>query len=141
MNCQDSQKELTGCRILLVDDHKDFLDAIRLFLQLRRANVLAATDGEDGLDLVVRHHPEIIISHLAMPSMNGYELLEQVRHLTPKQGGDAPVIALTGRVDAEERGKALTAGFARFLTKPVDPEQLVDEICSLLEPGNLAGFA
>jgi CheY-like chemotaxis protein len=140
MNCQDSQKELAGCLILLVDDHKDFLDAIRLFLELRRANVLAATAGEDGLDLVVRHHPAIIISDLAMPSMNGYELLEEVRHLAPEQGGDTPVIALTGRADSEERGKALKAGFARFLTKPVDLEHLVQEICSLLEPGNLAGF-
>jgi CheY-like chemotaxis protein len=138
MNRQDGQKQLSGCRILLVDDHKDFLDAIRLFLELRRANVVAATAGQDGLDLAVRHHPEIIISDLAMPSMNGYELLEQVRHLTPEQGGDVPVIALTGRADAEERGRALKAGFARFLTKPIDLEQLVCEICSLLESGNLA---
>jgi CheY-like chemotaxis protein len=138
MNCQDRQKQLSGCLILLVDDHKDFLEAIRLFLQLRRADVLAVTAGQDGLDLVVRHHPKIIISDLSMPRMNGYELLEQVRHLAPEQGGDAPVIALTGRSDAEERGKALKAGFARFLTKPVDLEQLVHEICSLLKPGNLA---
>ena len=55
-------------------------------------------------------------------------------------GGDAPVIALTGRSDAEERGKALKAGFARFFTKPVDLEKLVHEICSLLESGDLAGF-
>jgi CheY-like chemotaxis protein len=141
MNCLDSQKELAGCLILLVDDHKDFLNATRLFLELRRANVLAATAGEDGLDLVVRHHPAIIISDLAMPSMDGYELLEQVRHLAPEEGGDAPVIALTGRADSEERGKALKAGFARFLTKPVDLEHLVHEICSLLEPGDIAGFA
>jgi CheY-like chemotaxis protein len=138
MNCQNGQKQLAGCLILLVDDHKDFLDAIRLFLQLRRANVLATTAGQDGLDLVVRHHPQVIISDLTMPWMNGYELLEQVRHLSPEQGGEAPVIALTGRSDAEERGKALKAGFARFLTKPVDLEQLVQEICNLLEP-KLAG--
>ncbi len=141
MNCRDGQKELGGCLILLVDDHKDFLNATRLFLELRRANVLAATAGEDGLDLVVRHHPAIIISDLAMPSMDGYELLEQVRHLAPEEGGDAPVIALTGRADSEERGKALKAGFARFLTKPVDLEHLVHEISSLLEPGDIAGFA
>jgi two-component system, OmpR family, response regulator len=91
MKCRDAQKQLTGCLILPVDDHKDFL-------------------------------------------------LEQVRHLAPEQGGGAPVIALTGRTDAEERGKALEAGFARFLTKPVDLEQLLHEICSLLEPGDLAGI-
>jgi CheY-like chemotaxis protein len=138
MNRQVDQEQLTGCLILLVDDHKDFLDAIRFFLELRQANVLAATAGQAGLDLVIRHHPRIIISDLAMPLMNGYELLEQVRHLAPEQGGDAPIIALTGRSDSEERGKALKAGFAKFLTKPVDLEQLVDEICNLLEPGNLA---
>jgi CheY-like chemotaxis protein len=92
------------------------------------------------LDLAVKHQPEIIISDLTMPRMIGYKLLEQVRHLAPEQGGGTPVIALTGRSDAEERGKALEAGFTRFLTKPVDLEQLVHEICSLLEPGGLAGI-
>jgi len=70
-----------------------------------------------------------------MPKMDGYELLEHVRQLAPEEGGDAPIIALTGRSDAEERRKALQAGFARFLTKPIDPEQLVHEICNVLEGG------
>jgi CheY-like chemotaxis protein len=52
MDCRDAQKQLKGCLILLVDDHKDFLEAIRLFLELRRANVLVATGGRDGLELV-----------------------------------------------------------------------------------------
>jgi CheY-like chemotaxis protein len=132
MDIEPSQKELKGCLILLVEDHKDTLDAIRLFLEFRRARVLAATAGQDGLDLVLRHQPKVIISDLSMPEMDGYELLEQVRQLAPEQGGDAPMIAVTGRSDAEERRKALAAGFVRFLTKPVDPEQLVDEICKVL---------
>ena len=70
-----------------------------------------------------------------MPQMDGYELLEHVRELAPEEGGDAPVIALTGRFDAEEQRKALDAGFARFLKKPVDPEQLVQEICKVLQFG------
>ena len=65
--------------------------------------------------------------------MDGYELLQHVRQLTPEEGGDAPIIALTGCSHADERRKALDAGFARFLTKPVDPDQLVDEICHVLE--------
>jgi CheY-like chemotaxis protein len=133
MNGDKEKNQLTGCLILLVEDHKDTLDAIRLFLEYRRAKVLAATAGRDGLDLVVRHQPEVIISDLSMPQMDGYELLEHIRELAPEEGGDAPVIALTGRFDAEERRKALKAGFARFLTKPVDPDQLVYEICRVLE--------
>lgn len=135
MNRNHSQSQLVGCLVLLVDDHKDTLDAIRLFLEFRRARVLAVTAGQDGLDLIVRHHPKVIVSDLAMPKMDGYELLEHVRQLGPEEGGDVPIIALTGRPDAEERRRALQAGFARFLTKPVDPERLVYEICSLLEGG------
>ncbi|MBV9644411.1 MAG: response regulator, partial [Verrucomicrobia bacterium] len=135
MNRDNEENQLTGCLILLVDDHKDTLDAIRLLLEYRRARVLAATAGRDGLDLVARHHPKVIISDLSMPQMDGYELLEHVRELAPEEGGDAPVIALTGRFDAEEQRKALDAGFARFLKKPVDPEQLVQEICKVLQFG------
>jgi CheY-like chemotaxis protein len=133
MNRDNEQNQLAGCLILVVEDHKDTLDAIRLFLEYRRAKVLAATDGQEGLDLVAHFHPEVIISDLSMPQMDGYELLEHVRELTPEEGGDAPVIALTGLFDAEERRKALEAGFARFLTKPVDPDQLVKEIYKVLE--------
>ena len=135
MNRDNEENQLTGCLILLVDDHKDTLDAIRLLLEYRRARVLAATAGRDGLDLVARHHPKVIISDLSMPQMDGYELLEHLRELAPEEGGDAQVIALTGRFDAEERRKALDAGFARFLKKPVDPEQLVQEICKVLQFG------
>jgi CheY-like chemotaxis protein len=134
MNCDHSQIQLNGSLILLVEDHRDTRDALRLFLEFCRARVLAAATGQDGLDLVARHHPKVIISDLSMPQMDGYELLEHVRELAPEDGGDVPVIALTGRSDAEERQKALEAGFARFLTKPVDPEQLVHEICNVLEP-------
>ena len=133
MYSHHGQNELIGCLILLVDDHKDTLDAIRLFLEFRRARVLATSVGQDGLDLVTRHRPKVIISDLSMPEMDGYELLQHVRQLAPEEGGDAPIIALTGCSGAEERRKALDAGFARFLTKPVDPNQLVSEICHVLE--------
>jgi CheY-like chemotaxis protein len=133
MNRDRAKNRIKGCLILLVDDNRDTLEAIRLYLEFRRATVLAAVDGQHGLDLVALHHPKVIISDLSMPRMNGYELLEQVRELAPENGGSAPVIALTARSDAEERQKALRAGFARYLTKPVDPEQLVDEICYVLE--------
>ena len=132
MNCVNGQNRLRGCLILLVDDNKDTLEAIRLFLEFRRAKVLAAADGQHGLELLTLHHPKIIISDLSMPQMDGYEFLEQIRELAPEDGGDAPLIALTARSDADERQKALQAGFARFLTKPIDPDQLVNEICHVL---------
>jgi CheY-like chemotaxis protein len=125
--------QLKGCLILIVEDYKDTRDATRLFLEFCGARVLAAATGRDGLDLVSRYHPKVIVSDLSMPQMDGYDLLlEHVRELAPEDA--APVIALTARSDAEERQKALKAGFARFLTKPVDPEQLIHEICNVFEP-------
>ena len=134
MNVTMARSYLTGCLILLVEDYKDTRDAIRLFLELCRARVLAAATGQAGLDLVERYQPEVIICDLAMPQMDGYELLERIRELAPGKGGDVPIIALTASADPEERQKALRAGFARFLTKPVDPEKLVHEICRVRGP-------
>src|SRR5260370_33280832 len=128
---------LKGCLILIVEDYKDTRDAIRLFLDLCGARVLTAATGRDGLDLVSRYHPKVIVSDLSMPQMDGYDLLGHVRELTPEDAAPvlapedaAPVIALTARSDAEERQKALKARFACFLTKPVNPEQLVSQICN-----------
>ena len=126
------KNQLKGRLILIVEDHKDTRDAIRLFLEFCGARVLAAASGRDGLDFLSRYRPKVIICDLSMPQMDGYDLLGHVRELAPEDA--APVIALTARSDAEERQKALKAGFARFLTKPVDPEQLVHEICNVLEP-------
>ena len=53
----------------------------------------------------MRHRPKVIISDLSMPEMDGYELLGHVRQLAPEQGGDAPMIAVTGRSDAKNGGK------------------------------------
>jgi CheY-like chemotaxis protein len=126
--------QLKGCLILIVEDHKDTRDAIRLFLEFCGARVLAAATGRDGLDFLSRYRPKVIVCDLSMPQMDGYELLKQARELAPDDAGTARVIALTARCGTEEQQKALRAGFASFLTKPVDPEQLVHEICNVLEP-------
>ena len=76
--------QLKGCLILIVEDYKDTRDATRLFLEFCGARVLAAATGRDGLDLVSRYHPKVIVSDLSMPQMDGYDLLEHVRELPLK---------------------------------------------------------
>ena len=104
--------QLKGCLILIVEDYKDTRDATRLFLEFCGARVLAAAIGRDGLDLVSRCHPKVIVSDLSMPQMDGYDLLEHVRELAPEDA--APVIALTARSDAEERRKLSKQGSRVF---------------------------
>ena len=61
--------QLKGCLILIVEDYKDTRDAIRLFLEFCGARVLAAATGRDGLDLVCRYHPKVIVSDLSTRSV------------------------------------------------------------------------
>src|SRR6266481_5971334 len=84
-----AKTQVKGCLILIVEDYKDTRDAIRLFLEFCGARVLAAASGRDGLDLVSRYHPKVIVSDLSMPQMDGYDLLGHVRELAPEDA--APV--------------------------------------------------
>ena len=75
--------QLKGCLILIVEDYKDTRDAIRLFLEFCGARVLAAATGRDGLDLVSRYHPKVIVSDLSMPQMDGYDLFGTRPRISP----------------------------------------------------------
>ena len=120
-------------KILLVDDEPDVLEIVGYNLAQEGYQIITAANGKEAVEKARKEIPSLIIMDVMMPEMDGYELLQHVRQLAPEEGGDAPVIALTGCSDADERRKALDAGFARFLTKPVDPDQLIDEICHVLE--------
>jgi CheY-like chemotaxis protein len=75
--------------------------------------------------------PDVVVSDIAMPGMDGYEFLQKLRELIPARGGrEVPVIALTACASGQDRDLALQAGFDRHLTKPVDPAELVRVIAA-----------
>jgi len=73
--------DLTGLRVLVVDDHVDTLDMMRVALELCGAAVVVSTSAREGLEASVRHGPDIVLSDLAMPENDGYWLVDQVRSL------------------------------------------------------------
>ncbi|MET0985495.1 MAG: ATP-binding protein [Steroidobacteraceae bacterium] len=114
---------LSGQRVLVVDDNVDAADSLALFIEMEGASTRVAVDGEQALAALEAFEPEIVILDIGMPHMDGYEAARRMR--ASSQGRELTLIALTGWGQADDKRRALAAGFDEHLTKPVDPEMLV----------------
>ena len=76
--------------------------------------------------------PDVIVSDIGMPERDGYQLIQDVRHLPPEQGGRTPAVALTAFARSEDRTKALLAGYQVHLAKPIEPQELLVTVGSVV---------
>jgi CheY-like chemotaxis protein/anti-sigma regulatory factor (Ser/Thr protein kinase) len=128
-----SAQHLAGHRVLVVDDTPDARDLVATALGLSGAEVTTASSAVEALArLGAGEVPELIVSDLCMPEMDGYEFIRRVQELPATKGGRIPMIALTARADTNDRKKALSAGFHVYLSKPVELEKLTDAITDVL---------
>ncbi len=127
--CDEGAPPWTGVQILVVDDQSDTLDLIRLTFERRGAGVATASDARRALEIVGESAPDLVITNIGMPEMDGFSLLKTLR----ARGENVPVIALTGFAHGAERDRAKDAGFADFLTKPIDPKNLCRAAATLLD--------
>ncbi|HKO56947.1 MAG TPA: GAF domain-containing protein [Thermoanaerobaculia bacterium] len=118
---------LDGRRILVVDDQADAREMIRTVLERCGATVTLADSASAGSEAFAATHPDLVISDIAMPGGDGYELLSRIRLLEsgPVQ---TPAIALTAFGRPQDRDAALHAGFADYLKKPVEPRVLAETV-------------
>ncbi|MBE9002467.1 response regulator [Nostoc sp. LEGE 12447] len=126
---QDS--DLNGIHILVVDDETDSRDFIAFVLEQDEAIVTAVASGTEALQAIAQSIPNIIISDIGMPQMDGYMLMRQIRTLGLEQGGQIPAIALTAYAGELDQNLAIAAGFQHHLAKPFDPEVLVAIVVEL----------
>jgi CheY-like chemotaxis protein len=131
-----SSTVLAGLRILLVDDDRDNLDLLRFLLQAEGAIVTALSSPQAALDSVCQTPPDLIISDVGMPQttdckLTGYELMRQVRALP--QGSRIPALALTAFARTEDQTAVLNSGFQTYVTKPVDPIELLFTLTQLVQ--------
>ncbi|MCY7317840.1 MAG: response regulator [Ramlibacter sp.] len=122
--------ELTGVKVLVVDDTTDARELARRMLEECGAEVLVAGDAHEALRLLEAHRPDVLLSDIGMPEVDGFELLRRVRALGPARGGGVPAIALTAFARAQDRVQALRGGFMAHLTKPVEPSELLATVAS-----------
>lgn len=114
--------ELAGLTIVIVDDHEDSLEWMRLALEHAGAEVLSAPSAQGGWELLGRHEPHVLISDLSMPEHAGYWLVRMMR--SSGRLKRVPAIAVSGQPAARVSSAATAAGFDAFLQKPVDPDLL-----------------
>lgn len=126
-------RALSGLRVLLVDDDEDALQLLSMLLGRHGAEVSAATSSADALAKLEQVRPDVFVSDVGMPDVDGYELVRMVRALETGLGGRTPALALTAYAGEDDRLLAFSAGFDEHLAKPVEPETLVSAIANLAE--------
>lgn len=124
-------KRLGGLRILLVDDETDGREMLTRMLQSEGARVEAAASAEEALTRLATALPDVLISDIGMPKVDGYELIRRVRRRGDANWRQLPAIALTAFARDEDATRARAAGFERHLCKPVDPAQLFATIAAI----------
>lgn len=123
---------LQGVRILAVDDERDNLEFLVCLLEEFGAVVTAVASGEEALAAIATEPPDVLLSDIGMPGMDGYALIERVRGLLSRSGKPLVVLALTAYAGETNQQKILNAGFQAHITKPIEPTQLVSAIANLL---------
>jgi signal transduction histidine kinase/ActR/RegA family two-component response regulator len=123
---------LAGITVLVIDDEADARELLRSVLTDAAAHVLTAASAEEALPLVSQARPDVIVSDIGMPDRDGYQFMRDVRGLPFAAGGKTPAIALTAFARSEDRTRAMLAGYQVHVSKPIEPQELVATIKSLV---------
>lgn len=124
---------LLGIRVLVVDDELDMRDVVAFSLEQWGAEVVTAATATKALEALTQFQPDILVSDIGMPDMDGYTLMQKIRLLPSEQGGQIKAIALTAYAAEFDQRQALQAGFQQHLAKPIEPDTLVRAIVKLFK--------
>jgi two-component system KDP operon response regulator KdpE len=116
-------------KILVVDDDRQILEAVTVGIQLQwqDSTVIAASDGEAGLDAFYEHDPDVVVLDVAMPRKNGFEVVQEIRRVS-----DVPIIMLTARGEEIDQVRGLELGADDYVVKPFSHLALLARIKAVL---------
>lgn len=121
---EQNEPQLAGIHVLVVDDESDSREILKIMIEQYGAEVKTCASSVEAFESLKHLKPDVLISDIEMPGEDGYRLLERVRSLGPDHGGHVPAIALTAYARAEDRKRALSAGYQMHMVKPADPAEL-----------------
>lgn len=128
--------DFNGIKILIVDDEPDNLEFLKFVLETYGASVETATSAPEAFKLFLQDKPDLLISDIAMPEVNGHTLMRQIRALPPKKGAKIPAIALTAYAGETNQKESLQAGFNLHLAKPIQADHLAQRVAELTVSSN-----
>ena len=111
-------------KILIVDDDKGIVEVVKIALTKKGYEVFTAGDGNEGIEKVKAHSPDLILLDVVMPEMNGYEFLRALKAIEGK--ALTPVVIVTAKEEMEELFKF--EGVKEYIVKPTDPSELIQKI-------------
>ena len=127
----DEMVDLTGIKVLLVDDEPDARELLTEVLQQCGAVVVAAHSADEAVRLIPRERPAVLLSDIGLPGEDGYKLISRVRALPPEAGGNLPAAAITAYARSDDARRALAAGYQRHAPKPIQPTTLAALVAGL----------
>lgn len=116
--------------VLVIDDEKDLQELVRYNLEKEGFDVILARDGKSGLDIALRHRPDLIVLDLMMPGMDGLEVCRSLRG--DERGRQIPLLMLTAKATEADRVVGLELGADDYVTKPFSPRELVARVKAIL---------
>jgi CheY-like chemotaxis protein len=122
---------LDGLKLLVVDDEEDARMIVSEVLREHGAEVYWAASAQEGLEQLQSLRPDVILSDIGMPAMDGFALIRKIRSLSPELGGRTPAVALTAYARSEDAQQALAAGYQMHVAKPVEPALLATVVANL----------
>ncbi len=125
------ERQLTGISVAVIDDDEQARTSVAELLGQAGATVFFARTAADALALLQDKLPDVLLSDLAMPGQDGYDLIRLVRALPPERGGAVAAAALSGYATEEDRARSFAAGFQKHLSKPVDAGELIRTVQNL----------
>lgn len=136
MSSRSSDIDISSSRVLIADDIQQNRELLEAYLADQGYEILMASDGQQTMQLVDKHQPDLILLDIMMPRMSGYEVCSQIKSDPARRG--IMVLIVTALNEAGDIEKAVNAGCDDFLTKPVNRLELRTRVRSLLRVRHLA---
>lgn len=129
---KDGSTSLGGLKVMVVEDEPDTREMLAVALESYGASVLLAADAAEALNEIIREKPDLLVSDLGLPNMDGYELLSKIRSEFPEDVRNIPAVALSAFANAEHRTRSKLAGYQAHIAKPVALPDLVSILAKVV---------
>ena len=130
---------MSHATVLVIDDEKDLLELVRYNLEKEHMDVITATDGQSGLEIGLKHKPDLVLLDLMMPGMNGLEVCKQLR--SDARTSRVPIIMLTAKAAETDKIVGLEMGADDYITKPFSVRELLARVRAVLRRSGPAAEA
>lgn len=127
-----SDNRLEGVKVLIVDDDKDSRELLAQAMKGYGAEIVTCGSASEAIATVQLFRPDLLVSDIAMPSIDGFELIRQIRALSPDAGGQTPALAVTAMAAKDTQERLLSSGFQAYDSKPIDVTRLAKKIALLV---------